>query len=162
MLREHDNDLGDAISSLARFCENEADFSELARILIGQVDSGSKAIGVLGSRLAETNAPDSDLDILLIRPDIQSHHWSTNSIHVGTKRILNKGYPAGWIHLIKFNPNIFPVLFNVQTFDFIKNIQWQWAENQQNLDQLTNITRTHPLVGLFRILFSYPNGPWRN
>ena len=152
-MKKERNDLGDSISAMARFCENEQDFLELVDALVEQVNWGVSAIGVTGSRRNGSNKPNSDLDIVLLRPEPITD-WRSEIDRAGSKRRTTKGLVENWIHFTNVHPNNFFLFFNHQTQKIIKETDWQWTNDQQSLEKIMRISNRHPLIGLLNIAAS--------
>lgn len=141
------------MSSIARYCDSPEDFLNLIEVLLKEIETGSLAIGVYGSRKDGTNIPESDIDILSVLPG-KGIYIPTD---IGRERLVKKsrypeslfsaGYTKPWVEMNRISLHDVQHLsqrsFTTQTI--VKETDFLWFKNRsaKNLICTSQLSLTH-------------------
>ncbi len=142
MLEAPNNTLGDALSLTAKYCSDTESHLELAQVLLKEVDAGASAFGFFGSRSRSEEDPKSDIDVLVINPNMKliSSIYGGLPIHerVGTVKELNKGRRHHWIDMLRIAPQYLDKLKDSRTdLTILESTIFVWSDPSFDLNRVT-------------------------
>lgn len=131
------NDLGDAISKMAQYCENEKDFLELAEVLVEEVNDEAIAWGCFGSRSRGDNHLNSDLDIFIIkRNQIVSAPANISRGYKGNRKTLNNNTYRNWIDLLRVDVQSLrkDLKKYPENYPLLESVNFKWSAEDFDLE----------------------------
>lgn len=142
-----------SLDSVWPFCETGKDALQVLKAIKREILTDAVAAGVFGSRARGTNDPDSDLDLLILKPGATSWRKRFEAYHpngkAGNIRPIKStrygkpgsGYKDQWIQITRRDPDKLLELSKRSMFlrRALSDTRWLWFKSDQVEQQVHRI-----------------------